>query len=134
MTTGKGIAAGDFLNAGLRRSDDTGTSTREPVAANGSRGTREPVAPPAPLAVRERYGRATYYLRPDQIAWAKAAAKDIASDGSVSASDIARVGMDLAAALSPAELRRRVVERAEVEGLSFPGRHNRGMPSRLSES
>ena len=130
MTTGKGIAAGDFLSAGLRRSDDMVTSTREPVADTTLSSTREPVAPPAPGPVRERYGRATYYLRPDQIAWARGAAKDIASDGSVSASDIARVGMDLAAALSPAELRQRVVERAEVEGVTFPGRHNRGMPPR----
>jgi hypothetical protein len=131
MTTGKGFAAGDFLSAGLRRSDDTVTSTHEQVADNVSPSTREP-APPVP--VRERYGRATYYLRPDQIAWAKSAAKEIASDGSVSASDIARVGMDLAAGLSPAELRQRVVERAEVEGLTFPGRHNRGMPARLKYS
>jgi hypothetical protein len=116
MTAGKGIAAGDFLTAGLRRSDDTSTSAREPV----------PV--PAPAPPRERYGRATYYLRPDQIAWAKNAAKEIAGDGSVSASDIARVALDLAAALPAAELRRRVIERAEIEGLTFPGRHNRGMP------
>ena len=119
MTVGKGIAAGDFLSAGLRRSDDTSTSTREPV----------PAAAPAPL--RERYGRATYYLRPDQIAWAKKAAKEIASDGSVSASDIARVALDLAADLPASELRRRVIERAGVEGLTFPGRYNRGMPGQV---
>jgi hypothetical protein len=119
MTAGKGIAAGDFLSAGLRRSDDTSTSTREPVAA------------PAPAPLRERYGRATYYLRPDQIAWAKKAAREIASDGSVSASDIARVGLDLAADLPPSELRQRVIERAGVEGLTFPGRHNRGMPGQV---
>jgi hypothetical protein len=117
MTAGKGIAAGDFLSAGLRRSDDTSTSAREPV--------------PAPAPHRERYGRATYYLRPDQIAWAKKAAKEIASDGSVSASDIARVALDLAADLPASELRRRVIERAEVEGLTFPGRHNRGMPGQV---
>lgn len=127
MTAGKGIAAGDFLTAGLRRSDDTVTSTREPVTEPGSTGAPGP-GTPAPVPVRERYGRATYYLRPDQVAWAKNAAKEIAPDGSVSASDIARVGMDLAAALPPSELRRQVVERAAVEGVTFPGRYNRGMP------
>jgi hypothetical protein len=89
MTVGKGIAAGDFLSAGLRRSDDTATSAREPL----------PAGAPAPL--RERYGRATYYLRPDQIAWAKKAAKEIASDGSVSASDIARVALEAWCSMQP---------------------------------
>lgn len=127
MTGPKGIAAADFLGAGLRRSGETSTSTREPVHPWTGSAIAEGSAPAAPA--RQRYGRATFYLRPDQIAWVKGAVGEIATDGSVSSSDIARVALDLAAGLSMEELRRRVVERAAVEGVTFPGRHNRGMPS-----
>jgi hypothetical protein len=89
---------------------------------------REPISVPVSPPNREHYGRATYYLRPEQIAWAQEAARSIAGNGSVSASDLARVGLDLAAALPPDELRRLVVEQAATDGLRFPGRFNRGMP------
>lgn len=126
MTGPKGIAAADFLGAGLRRSGETATSTREPVDLSAS---SRPGELSAAIPARQRYERATFYLRPDQVAWVKSAVGEVASDGSVSASDIARVALDLAAALPEGELRRRVVDRAAIEGVTFPGRHNRGMPS-----
>lgn len=120
---GKGISPGDFLGGGLRRSSsgqvvDTSTSTRVPV----------PPEAQAPSPPRERYERATFYLRPEQVRWARKTAREVADDGAVSASDIARVGLDLAAQLPVEELRQLIVERATAESQRFPGRHNRGMP------
>jgi hypothetical protein len=120
---GKGFTAGDMLSGGRRR-----TEHLEPVMSErlGTVTSSEPVAPPA----GGRYRRTTYYVTPEQARWARSVAKDVADDGSVSASDVARLAFDLARELDPEELRRRLVDRAWADAESFPGRTHRGMPPR----
>jgi len=102
---GKGFTAGDMLSGGRRR-----TEHLEPVTSErlGTVTSSEPVATPA----ASRYRRTTYYVTPEQARWARSVAKDVADDGSVSASDVARLAFDLARELDPEELRRRLVDRA----------------------
>jgi hypothetical protein len=119
---GKGFTAGDMLSGGRRR-----TEHLEPVTSERL-GTVTPS--PAPTLAATRYRRTTYYVTPEQARWARSVAQDVADDGSVSASDVARLALDLARELDPAELRRRLVDRAWAEAESFPGRTHRGMPPR----
>jgi hypothetical protein len=121
---GKGFTAGDMLSGGRRRTE------RPDVEAPKRLGTVTPS--PAPTPAEGRYRRTTYYLRPDQVRWARQVAQDVADDGSVSASDVVRLALDAlrSLALDPVELRRRLVERAWADAESFPGRTHRGMPAR----
>lgn len=122
---GKGFTAGDMLSDGRRRTEHSGAETSERL------GTVTPSALAVPAAPAEsRYRRTTYYVTPDQARWAREAAHGAAGDGSISASDVARLALDLARELDPSELRRRLVERAWTDAEAFPGRTHRGMPPR----
>jgi hypothetical protein len=121
---GKGFTAGDMLSGGRRRTE------RHDVSGPERLGTVTPSPTPAPAAGTGRYRRTTYYVRDDQARWARSVALELADDGSISASDVARLGLDLARELDPVELRRRLVDRAWAEAESFPGRTHRGMPAR----
>jgi len=125
MTAGKGFNAADMLAGGRRRAEHSGTETSERL---GTVTSSPPVAPTPPA--ESRYRRTTYYVTPEQARWARTAAQDAAGDGSISASDVARLALDLARELDPSELRRRLVDRAWSEAESFPGRTHRGMPPR----
>ena len=126
---GKPFDATRMLSEGRRRTEHAGTETPERLGTV----TPSPVAAPA-VPAESRYRRTTYYVTPEQARWARAAALDADGDGSISASDVARLALDLARELDPSELRRRLVKRAwkEAEG-AFPGRTHRGMPARELE-
>jgi hypothetical protein len=121
---GKGFTAGDMLSGGRRRTEHLEPETSKRLGTVTS-------SPPAVATPAEsRYRRTTYYVTPEQARWARAAALDAANDGSISASDVARLALDLARELDPSELHRRLVERAWTEAEAFPGRTHRGMPPR----
>jgi hypothetical protein len=126
---GKGFTAGDMLSGGRRRTEHSEAETPERLGAV----TPSPLAVPASPA-ESRYRRTTYYVTPEQARWARAAAQAVADDGSISASDVARLALDLARELDPAELRQRLVDRAWADSKAFPGRTHRGMPPRELES
>lgn len=121
---GKGFTAGDMLSGGRRRTEHSGAETPERL------GTVTPSPLAVPALAESRYRRTTYYVTPEQARWARAAAQAAADDGSISASDVARLALDLARELDPAELRRRLVDRAWTDAEAFPGRTHRGMPPR----
>jgi hypothetical protein len=130
---GKPFKAADMLGE-LRGGQDragTGTRDRGTVTQRDAKGS----ASPAPLPQAGRYERSTYYVTPAQRAWTRRVAREAApEDGSISASDVVRLALDIVAALDPADLRRRLVDRAweEAEG-AFPFRANRGLPRRQGD-
>jgi hypothetical protein len=128
---GKSFKAADML--GELRGGQGRTGTRDRGQQDPEVASRGPT--PAPLPQGNRYERSTYYVTPAQRAWTRRVAREAApEDGSISASDVVRLALDMVADLDPADLRRRLVERAweEAEG-AFPFRANRGLPPRESD-
>jgi hypothetical protein len=108
---------------------DQGRARTSPTVPEllGTESSSPPV--PAPPAPRPAYERVTFYVRPAQRRWARTVARGLDEDGSISASDLARLGLDLAAELDPAELRSRIVAQAHRDDETGYARANRGLPS-----